>query len=730
MYMSEWLTMGIVLFIAALCGTIITVILSNRKKFASRVQIIASWIINCYFEFWILNCFRVVLLKGNTILSYSENIFLLFFDLIFMILGMYVIFYFHGDKISKGRQAENVSLLIMTVCYIALFVINYIQYHNINAAIYSILLPSKNFSIGMIVFVVYLILTYGCKVSLLWQRGSKAEVEVKYAVISLFTISIFVYPVLETYLTNSEEFSFSPGQVWYWYILFIVFVFVGVSIFCTLLKGKLKDIFLFMMWSLSICAYIQGMFLNNKLFLMDGKEAEWSIEVKITNLIMWCILLGVLLCLYRIMKNSQKSILIYSSVALCVMQLVGGISLLPNFMSHENKGMVTNNYLSTEGLYEAAKEDNILIFVLDTYDVDFIEEVLEQKPDFLDPLKGFTYFPDTVSQFSRTFPSVPYMLTEELYFYEQSLNEYVDSAFEGCSFWKQMNEKGYQLYFYEEDENYIGESVKQMTANYTEQGHVIKEKISFTGCVEAIVRINNYRLFPYSLKEYYTYTSGMISDLVVKERVLDLPMFVADDVEVYKQFRKNGLQISEEEKALRFIHLNGAHAPYVMTENGARVNNGAGNDIEQYIGSMNLVYDYLKSLKELGLYEKSTIIITADHGENYVTTQLEENTNPILFIKPAGVGMDKEMQISDVYASQNDILPTLSEIYGIKYNKEWGLNLLSTQEKDKSRTRYHYYAVVENGLQTKTRTYKIEGSSLDFCNWHATEEYHEFGKYY
>ena len=399
-------------------------------------------------------------------------------------------------------------------------------------------------------------------------------------------------------------------------------------------------------------------------------------------------------------------------------------------MNQEKNETLEKNYLSTKGLYDVAREDNVIIFVLDTYDVDFLGEVLETKPDFLEPLKGFTYFPDTVSQFSRTFPSVPYMLTEEQYYYEEPMNEYVDHAFENCSFWDQLNDKGYRMYFYEQDEDHIGGWVKTKAANYIEEGHVINEKISFTGCIEAITRINAYRLLPYVFKEYFSYTSESINDLVIEEREWDVPIFVADDAEVYEELRKNGLKLSDEERALRFIHLNGAHAPYTLTEEGTKTKNGKCTALEQYVGSMNLVYDYLDRLQKMGMYEKSTIIITADHGENFVTSKLEQNTNPILFIKPSGIGIDKELQISDVYASQNDILPTISAIYGMDYDVDWGLNLFSTQGKDKNRIRYHYYAVVENTMQTKTRTYEIKGTSLDFNNWYATDEYHEFGKYY
>lgn len=721
--MSEAVSLTVTLLFVVLGGTAATVILGKKKRFHGGTDTIFMWLFHCYFEFLMINGFRVLLLQGSRILSYSDDIFLLFFDILLLAAGILFLYYGNQYRPENDNKAKY-FIGILLLCYVILFISAYLQYHNINAAIYSLLQPKKNLYIGILAIACRILSYRSC------QGIRKTGLGTQEAVVSLFVVTMLISPVVETYLTNTKEFSFSFRQIWYKYFICIALIWIGISIIYVLLQGKVKEICLFLLWSFSVCAYFQGMFFNSRLFLMEGKASDWNFGTKFANLMIWCVLFLILRVFYGKLRENGRKLLLYSSLALCIMQLAGAISLIPNGINQGNKNEIASNYLSEKGLYEAAKKDNIIIFVLDTYDVDFLQEVLEERPEFLQPLKGFTYFPDTVSQFSRTFPSIPYMLTEEVYFYEQPLNQYVDSAFEKCSFWKQINEKGYQMYFYEEDEDHIGETVRRAAANFVEEGHLIHEKISFSGCMEAAVRIGNYRLLPYALKEYYSYTSGTINDMVVEKREWDFPAFVSDDAEVYRKFQEEGIRIAQEDKALRFIHLNGAHAPYTMTEDGTRAEKEMGTAIGQYIGSMNLVYDYIKELQRLGLYEQSTIIITADHGENYVAEELEQNTNPILFIKPSGEGTEKEMQVSDIYASQNDLLPTISALYDMDYDESWGLDLFSAKGKDKERTRYHYYAVVENGLQTKTRTYEIKGSSLDFDNWHATDEYHEFGEYY
>jgi hypothetical protein len=192
--------------------------------------------------------------------------------------------------------------------------------------------------------------------------------------------------------------------------------------------------------------------------------------------------------------------------------------------------------------------------------------------------------------------------------------------------------------------------------------------------------------------------------------------------------KSDGIVVSNDKKAFRFIHMFGAHPPYSLDETGSRVNESKDLEVSQYIGSMQIIYNYLEELQLNGRYKDSTIIITADHGDNFENGDvLPENTNIILFIKPKGIDSG-ELVYSDGFASQNDIITTISDVYGMGYNTDDGINLLSDSDISSSynRERYHYFHVVENMAQTSVRKYVINGSSLDFNNWNATDEYYEW----
>ncbi|MCM1182516.1 MAG: sulfatase-like hydrolase/transferase [Roseburia sp.] len=723
--MPEAITLAVQIALAVFGGTVTTGILVFYKKVRKDGFLFASWLLYAFSYFWVFNAARSLLLCGDRILAYSVDKYLLPTDLL-LLAGAVAFVCCTAEEEKESRTAlKAVPCMALFLYYAACLISGIVRYGNLNAAVYDTFLLGRTTCLGAAVLIG----------RLLYKRIREADFKkqkygLEISVSALVVVTFFLCPTFETLLTNMREFSFSLSAVWHRFILVGVGVWGAGVGFLLLLGERKRRVFLSAAWILSIAGYLQGMLLNNRLFLMDGKRMEWSDRLKLGNLLAWCVLCVLLagLCLW--LKTAGRKLMTMVSVVLCLMQTIGIVSLLPSYSAEAGReDDIDRNYLSTQGLFEVASEENVIIIVPDTFDVDYMDEILAQYPDFLEPLKGFIYFPDMVSQFPRTTPSITYMLTEEEYFYEIPQSEYADAAFSQCAFWRQLQEKGWQYYFFEYERDTIGGSVLKNAANFVEQGTVIDKRISTPGCAETMLRIGNYRLLPYFLKEYYIYTSADINRLIIRERVLEVPIYEADDARHWQELKRTGLKVAEEDRALRFIHMDGAHSPYNMNEFGERVREEDNSRMQQCMGSMNFIYEYLKELQETGAYEQSMIIITADHGENYMSEQLEQNTNPVLFIKPFGAGADRELRISDVYASQNDLLPTVCAALGLQYDTAWGLNLSDTRGADKERVRYHYYTVVEDTVQTKVRTYKITGSSLDFKNWEATEEYREFGKY-
>lgn len=659
------------------------------------------------------------MLQESEMINYMQHSGYILVDLIgIVIFGALFIF---KQKKSDKHRLYFWCILIYMMILICFGIKKYSEYDNVKSAIYDILLPKTLCIAGGIVIFTELIITF-----LMNYRKPvktyKCDFFKKQVIICNLIVTVLLYPFLETFFSNLKEFDFSAGDIAGYVLLIVISIWILLNVLL-LIEADQSGIIICGITIFALCSYIQGMFLNNYLFLMDGKKMEWSAQLLIGNILVW---LGIIIFVCIILQKNKThmvNILFGVSGIMLAMQLAGGVSVCFTTNARADKA-VKHDYFSNEGLYTAAENTNVYVFVLDTFDVDYWNQIIDEEPDFAEPMEGFIFYPDTVSQFSRTYPSIPYMLSEQLYFYEIPQQEYNKNAVPSCKMWNELLDNNYNLYFYEESPEYIGDEIRYKAQNYVAEGKEISKNISLSGTLQSMMKISGYRIMPYFIKTNYLYTSEMVNSAIITEIRYDRPVLNPLDGIVYQEFQ-NGLEISNETNAFKFIHLNGAHAPYYMDKDCKIVDSENTSLIEQCKGSMKLVYRYLSELKRLGLYEKSLIIITADHGENYVTKMLEQNTNPILFIKPVN-NSGENMIISDVYASQNDILPTIASQLNLEYDVKWGFDLLNTNGKDKNRKRYHYYAVVENTLQTKDRTYEIEGSSLDFNNWRATDEYHEF----
>ena len=732
--MSEYVTLIGLFFIAFLCGFITLLTQSKGKSKVSPWNRVLLWAIYSFIILGIISVCRLFLLRTFQIYAWTDyKVFV--WDILSAVCGIIlapVLLQQHTFK-STSRTVEYILFFICAIVISGIVLTwQYWVYRNINSAIYHSLLPERFSIIFVSAFMIYEIIDFSFNRFIFKEKGSESAEERKrkkrVALLVSFScvFTVWAYPVFETFMTNMDEFSFSTKDVIVYFLCFLLLLFIVIYLVTIKMKGKMWNYGVLSIFAFTITAYIQQMFLNGALFLMDGEGIRIESKQKIVNLLIWLGIFAIILGIRVLFKKEWMTIVQFLSLAIVVMQITGGITILISGLNTENMKNDMIDYFSTDGLYEVASEDNVIVFVLDKYDEAYMEQVLEADPDFLQPLQGFTYFPDTVSQFSRTYPSITYMLTNNTFFELPDNTDYSNWAFENCPFWEQLNEQDYSTYFYEETAKFIGESVRKKASNYIEQGTCTREKISFSGCFRSIHMISSFRTMPYILKDYFCYTAEGLNSLVIEEREWKETPYIVDDAQIKETLDEQGLKIGNDKKAFRFIHMFGAHPPYSLNRDGDRVKESKDLYLEQYMGSLRIVFNYLDKLRDIGKYDDSTIVITADHGKNFENGDiLPENVNIILFIKPKGDSLEK-LKYSDEYASQNDLIPTIEALTGMNLDSKEGVNLFSDEAKNKDRIRYHYFHVVDKTVQKFTRTYEIKGNSLNFDNWIETDEYHDF----
>ena len=210
----------------------------------------------------------------------------------------------------------------------------------------------------------------------------------------------------------------------------------------------------------------------------------------------------------------------------------------------------------------------------------------------------------------------------------------------------------------------------------------------------------------------------------------DETVYLIDDVRYYNRLCEFGLTLEDGDYdgAFRFIHLLGSHYPFSYDEEANFIGDDQSNVFRQSQGALHIVYEYIDQLKELGVYENTTIIVTADHGYWTITLDpIEETSTPIMFVKPeqSAEADAKPMVTDEKPVSHLDLQATVLDAMGLDYSKyasrgEWsGYSMFD--DIDPARKRYYLTTdSLEDLTAVSFREYLIDGNALVWSSWSET----------
>ena len=257
--------------------------------------------------------------------------------------------------------------------------------------------------------------------------------------------------------------------------------------------------------------------------------------------------------------------------------------------------------------------------------------------------------------------------------------------------------------------------------------------MNYAGTLYSLYQMGQYRDAPWTFKWAFWYYTDEINRALVEGNEASAPdetIYVMDDVRYYNRLCEFGLSLEEgnHSGAFRFIHLLGSHYPFNYDEEANFIGNDESNVFRQTQGAMHIVYTYIDKLKELGVYENTTIIITADHGYwTIVLEPIEETSTPVMFVKPEqSAELDAKPVITDEKpVSHLDLQATILDAIGLDWSEyssrsEWaGYSMFGYI--DPARVRYYLTTDSEPDLtEVQFREYKIDGNALDWSNWSET----------
>lgn len=538
----------------------------------------------------------------------------------------------------------------------------------------------------------------------------------------------FVFGTYELYFSNMAELKFIFADICPVSILFLL-ASIGIAfLIAFIIRGKNLDYLSIILSSVALLSYIQYAFLNGNTFI-QGEALSIPLWLMHTSLLVWIIVPAVFCIIYK-KKNNKLFIKIASGVAAALIVIQGAALpvLLINGLSEKQTRSHSGYHLDGSKQFEVSSEGNVIVFIMDTFYTGYFEDYLENNPDAYNRYSDFIFYDNIVAEATGTTHSMPYMLTTKpvdftMPFIESNKNAW--NSDEANYFYSSMQNEGYSLRLYSDSDIYCGGAENMIGKIENITSHEFTYQTEKLPTFLSLSSLSLYRYSPYILKElFYISDVKYINEFTKSDSIFTLDSedhrgttktssergvaFYNDD---YYAGITNGLSFTDEKLCI-FNHIQGIHEPY-YNERG---------EVETFseatTGCMRIFDDYINQLKEAGVYDNSTIILTADHGISIGYL----DSSAIMLVKPAGRKGDKLVVDSSPGVLQADLIPTILDCSGIAH-ENLGYSLLDLDENTK-RTRKIRVLKFDNQFprvpKCNTYGYSVVNCYYDYefdCHW-------------
>ncbi len=473
-------------------------------------------------------------------------------------------------------------------------------------------------------------------------------------------IPLFLYILLYVIVGPTELMLYNSGDFVFNYrtalpnLLFgmLLILIPTVILLPTVLPDKVRKAYSCITMFFCLMSYLQSIFLNGKMGLVDGGRQNWDTRESLVNIAIWIAIAFLVLILCR--KEKVYRLFLGLSVYIIAIQLITGIYIVIK----EDGFHSTTRQLTEDEVLTLSDKNNTVVFILDAYDVQMLQYVIDDDPGYLEPLHDFTYYDNMSSRYTATDGSLPYLLTGAD-INDPEIEKQQSIWYRDSHFLNDIKNSGYDIRILTEAK-YVEEFDDGLIDNYSEDNYCDldpeKELELFTRCMR-------YKSLPFLLKPYYRYEEYDITNTITDTNVY----VFGTDADFDDKINEYGIQTSDSKGSFRIYHLYGAHSPYYLTAD-AKLDYDS-TPIAQWKGCLKIVYDYIAELQRSDIYDDTTIIIMADHGLNNTQRESvkaaglsinEDKTNPIFFIKRAEE-KSSELRINHKSTSHDAFFDTVRE---------------------------------------------------------------------
>lgn len=488
------------------------------------------------------------------------------------------------------------------------------------------------------------------------KNFSFSNVIMLFFIIYLPIFSFGIFAPTEIFFANYVDFKIIFSEFGWLFLKCGTLLAILLTFITLFLPNFLQKFWLSLIWIISLCGYIQTMFLNKNLdeigATTDGYIPETSVVLK--NFIIWGLIIIIATVIIIKSKETWKKPLFLSSLVLVATQGVAYGTLFLSAPTEAMEYVASDYYLSGEKQYMVSSESNVIVFILDTVSNVHYDGMIADYPEAATYLNDFTYYNNTDCNYYGTFPSVVHILTGHDFDHTIKINDWIYDCWNNettTKYYDSLHDTGYQVNVFAVEPVLFTTShsmsvVKDRIDNLTTD--TFERQVNHDTLYKTLLTMACYRFMPNYFKPNFDVPNTQYATIVTyPENIINYtnPDFYAD-------LLSKGLTVNDSEKYVTFYHLNGIHE-LINDENCMPVEEAA-NYTDTMKGIWVMLGEYLNQLQELGVYDNSTIIITADHGSI-------GHPQSIFFIKEASERHD-EMKVTNAPITLDELAPTIAEI--------------------------------------------------------------------
>ncbi|TCM65863.1 hypothetical protein [Rhizobium sp. BK068] len=381
--------------------------------------------------------------------------------------------------------------------------------------------------------------------------------------------------------------------------------------------------------AVAILVYVNAMVIGTDTGTLTGKAITFSVGQPQ--------LLGELAILIMgavIVAKAQK----FASVAFLI--LVAGNLAMAGYaaVSEEKK----NPPIPDEEKLYSMGDKNLLVVLLDGFPSDVFGEIIKSDEKHKAALDGFTYFEDMAAISATTYLALPSIHAGAVYKLGQPLRPYFTDAVEKNSFLTRLAAAKFDSLLV----NPMLGICPDNTTCYLPQTLLTSRSEMRRNGVLTLLGVSVFRAAPVAFKEA-TYNQGkwVFSDFQGDTTMLDHSVEGVKVLELFSRRVKDG----GGRPTAKFLHVLTPHLPVVLGEGCAYAGRPIPATREAFVQQASCALDAFEeivvSLKKSGLYDKTTIVLLADHGQAIPSIKADAPgewqklsgwANPMFAVKPMG----------------------------------------------------------------------------------------------